>query len=92
MSKRPSLADHMKVLEQPPVPPAVAATGREGEGKGYHAATREGKARVTTPLSPADHVRLKRLALDQTMARGQRTTIEQLMAEALADLFAKYKA
>ena len=85
--KRPSLTDKMKAIEgaRPvrviPVevaenPPAAA------DGKGTPT-FREGKKRVMTPLSVADHRRLKRLSADT----GE--TMEELMVEAVIDLFAK---
>jgi hypothetical protein len=96
MSKRPSLADSMKaVAAQKATPPAPAlpkpqpehkareADG-EGEGKRYFAATREGMKRITVAVAPEEHKKLKRLAVD--VGRS----IEDLMREALADLFAKH--
>jgi hypothetical protein len=96
MSKRPSLADTMKaVAAQKATPPAPAllkpqlehkareADG-EGEGKRYFAATREGMKRITVAVAPEEHKKLKRLAVD--VGRS----IEDLMREALADLFAKH--
>jgi hypothetical protein len=54
------------------------------EPKRYFAATRFGKKRITVPMEPAEHKRLKHLAVE--MER----TVEDLMKEALIDLFAKY--
>jgi hypothetical protein len=45
---------------------------------------REGKRRVTFPVTPADHKRLKVLAAELEM------TIEALLVEGLEDLFAKH--
>lgn len=93
MSKRPSLTDTMKAVQQAkptPLPseaPAPAATPKSTppsmEPKPYFAATREGLKRVTFGLVPAEHRRLKRLSADT----GR--NIEDIMREALADLFAK---
>lgn len=94
MAKRPSLAESMKavqpqatprVIEAPAVPRAEAASARP-EGKGYFAATRAGKKRVTLAITPDEHKRLKRLSADADR------TIEQLMKEGLDDLLAKYGA
>lgn len=92
MSKRPSLAESMKSVQQPsrpvvvPVAPAPRASSNEGEGRRYHAATREGMKRVTAPVAPEEHRRLKRLSADTGRP------IEELMREAIADLFAKHNA
>lgn len=92
MAKRPSLADSMNavarapaipVREPEPAPAAPVARAKPEEGRGYFAATREGKKRVTFQTSPGDHRRLKRLSADTGRS------IEALMTEALADLFAK---
>ena len=91
MSKRPSLTETMKAVQQgKPAPVAVeaqaappVATPSAPEPKPYFAATREGLKRVTFGLVPAEHRRLKRLSADT----GR--NIEDLMREALADLFAK---
>jgi hypothetical protein len=95
VSKRPSLADTMKaVAARTAAPPAhtfsapperkVSAADGEGEGKRYFAATREGMKRITVAVVPEEHKKLKRLAVD--VGRS----IEDLMREALADLFAKH--
>ncbi len=91
-SKRPSLADTMKaVAAQKAAPPTLPvrrperkADEGEGEGKRYFAATREGMKRITVAVAPEEHKKLKRLAVD--VGRS----IEDLMREALADLFAKH--
>jgi len=98
MSKRPSLADTMKaVAAQKAAPSPVPARSvaerqarephepsAEGAGKRYFAATREGMKRITVAVAPEEHKRLKRLAVDAGRS------IEDLMREALADLFAKH--
>ena len=50
----------------------------------FHAATRAGKKKVTAPLTPEDHKRLRHLALDRDV------TTEALLVEAINDLFVKY--
>jgi hypothetical protein len=72
MSKRPSLAESMRSIA-----PAAA-----GEPKPYFAATRAGKKRITVLVEPAEHKRLKHLAVDaersiEDLMRG-RWTIERL--------------
>ena len=97
MSKKPSLAESMRQAAQasaPPSPPAVVSTptfptaaSKELASKpaaAFHAATRAGKKKVTAPLTPEDHKRLRHLALDRDV------TTEALLVEAINDLFAKY--
>src|ERR1700712_829011 len=88
MSKRPSLAETMRqaVAPEPAAPPPPKAivpmpTGREA---GFYAATRVGKKKVTATLLPAEHKRLRQLALERDV------TTEALLNEAIGDLFAKY--
>lgn len=98
MGKRPSLAESMRQVAttaapqvvplrpepatvepiSPPEKPPVAGP------KPFFAATRAGKKKVTAALAPADHKRLKSLAIDRE------TTTEALLNEAIADLFAKH--
>ena len=86
MSKKLSLAESMRSAvqgdEPPPsvVPPATTPKAATA----FHSATRAGKKKVTAPLAPEDHKRLKRLALDRD------ATTEALIVEAIDDLFAKY--
>jgi hypothetical protein len=83
MTRRPSLAESMKSVQNAapaPTPPRAAP-----EGKPYFAATREGLKRITVAVDPEEHKKLKHLAVD--VGRS----IEELMREALADLFAKHE-
>jgi hypothetical protein len=82
MSKRPSLAESMKSVSGVPAP-LRPPPERAGEAKPYFAATREGMKRITVAVSPAEHKKLKRLAVEVERS------IEDLMREALADLFEK---
>jgi len=102
MAKRPSLAESMKAIEKrAPAAPVIAAqlSAPEPEPtpeasprpprqpaarKPFHAATRAGLKKVTTALDPAEHKKLKRLALDHDKS------VEDLLREAVQDLFAKY--
>ena len=86
MVKRPSLAESMKSVQGDRAPISLIATPPARESKSYYAATREGKKKATATLSPEDHRRLKRLSADT----GR--TIEQLMSEAVNDLFLKHGA
>jgi len=96
VSKKPSLAESMRQAAQasealPPVVASIAVTRKaalkEPSSKPtavFHAATRIGKKKVTAPLTPEDHKRLRHLALDRD------ATTEALLVEAINDLFAKY--
>jgi hypothetical protein len=95
MSKRPSLAESLRsaaTVPQPATAPAVtqpaapAPTARRPAEReqGFYAATRVGKKKVTAPLDPPDHKRLRQLALERD------ATTEVLLAEAISDLFIKY--
>jgi hypothetical protein len=86
MTRRPSLAESMKSVQNAapaPAPPRVVPE-RAREGRPYFAATREGLKRITVAVDPDEHKKLKRLAVDAGRS------IEDLMREALADLFAKH--
>jgi hypothetical protein len=91
MSKRPSLAETMRqVVQTPPEPPVEAPkqprrarTDKPTVGR-FHAATREGKKKITGNLPPSTHKLLKTLAVQHE------TPIEDLVLEAIGDLLAKY--
>jgi hypothetical protein len=91
MSKRPSLAETMRqVVQAPAEPPAAtpkqprrARTEKPTVGR-FHAATREGKKKITGNLPPSTHKLLKTLAVQHD------TALEDLVLEAIADLLAKY--
>jgi hypothetical protein len=87
MSKRPSLAETMRqaaTAPEPPPPAQVKLPVPAGRETGFYAATRVGKKKVTATLAPADHKRLRQLALERD------ATTESLLTEAIGDLFAKY--
>lgn len=93
MSKRPSLAETMRqVVQTPPEQPAaapkqprLARTEKPTAAAGrFHAATREGKKKVTGNLPPSTHKLLKTLAVQHD------TALEELVLEAIGDLLAKY--
>lgn len=91
MSKRPSLAETMRQAvapepapPPPPTPPTVVEPIPGGREAGFYAATRVGKKKVTATLLPAEHKRLRQLALERDV------TTEALLNEAIGDLFAKY--
>lgn len=95
MSKRPSLAESLRsVATAPALAPAApqpvamplpsTMLPRKDREQGFYAATRVGKRKVTAPLDPPDHKRLRQLALERD------ATTEVLLTEAISDLFVKY--
>ncbi len=89
-TRRPSLAETMQKAARPE--PAVAPMTLpradrltpEPEGRGFYAATRAGKKKLTTAVDPAAHLQFRQLALDLDK-KG-----EALLIEAINDLFSKY--
>jgi len=81
-----------QVVQTPPEQPAVAPrqprlarTEKPTAAAGrFHAATREGKKKVTGNLPPSTHKLLKTLAVQHD------TALEELVLEAIGDLLAKY--
>ena len=92
MSKRHSLAETMRqvVQTQPEAPtpaelPKLPRRARTEKPAGrFHAATREGKKKITGNLPPSTHKLLKTLAVQHE------TALEDLVLEAIGDLLAKY--
>ena len=84
MMKRPILAESMKSVQPGSPAPRAPKPGDAArpEGSYYFAATRAGLKR-TVAVAPEEHKRLKRLSADTGRS------IEDLMREALADLFVK---
>ena len=90
-NRRPSLAETMQRAARPepaaaaPAPVVRAsAPAAESEGRGFYAATRAGKKKLTTAVEPAAHVQFRQLALELDK-KG-----EALLIEAINDLFSKY--
>jgi hypothetical protein len=90
-SARPSLAETMKRAARPetaapmPVPSEqTPATAPGREGRGFYAATRAGKKKLTAAVDPAAHLQFRQLALE--LGKGG----EALQVEAINDLFRKY--
>lgn len=67
-----------------PPPAEVSAKSAVGAPKTFRAATREGLKKVTVGLSPEQHEELK------VMAARRRATVEELLREAITDLFGKH--
>jgi hypothetical protein len=83
MSKLPSLSANLSKISVTPDTTPPRARDIETQARGP-ATTRAGKKKVTAPLDPAEHKRLKALAVERE------TTTEALLTEAIRDLFAKY--
>ena len=85
MTRCPSLAESMKSVQNAAPARHVGGSTREGRGEeARYFVTREGLKRITVAVDPDEHKKLKRLAVDAGRS------IEDLMREALADLFAKH--
>jgi hypothetical protein len=67
----------------PPVRAIRPATPNP-EGRGFYAATRAGKKKITAAVDPAAHVQFRQLALELDK-KG-----EAILIEAINDLFRKY--
>lgn len=79
----------MKALGKSDTPPGGTPQPEEAKTttpKGYFAASRAGKRRLTLIVEPTDHRRLKHLSADTDRS------IEDLLREALADLLRKHNA
>jgi len=87
MAKRPDLRQALKPRAEVPVPPPVPQQDNASAPttKSQHfRPSREGKSNVTGYFPPAVKKQLRILAADRD------TTIQDLLAEALNDLFAKH--
>jgi hypothetical protein len=86
MTQRKSIAGAIKQAAHGtalPVPPPEQPISRT-EPRSFKASTREGKKMIAAPIDPAAHRQLKMLAAET----GQKA--EELIREALRDLFTKY--
>jgi hypothetical protein len=94
--KRPSLAERMQQAARPepssiPLAPAPERTAgpsvandRGDQPRGFYAATRAGKKKITAAVAPDVHLRFRQLGLET--GKGNET----LLIEAISDLFVKY--
>jgi hypothetical protein len=94
--KRPSLAERMQQAARPEpssIPPAPApepisgppaANDKGDQPRGFYAATRVGKKKITAAVTPDVHLRFRQLGLEA--GKGNET----LLIEAISDLFVKY--
>lgn len=93
--KRPSLAETMQRAARPATTPAAspapaepstqaAPTNAGGRPRGFYAATRAGKKKITAAVAPDVHLRFRQLGLEA--GKGN----EMLLIEAISDLFIKY--
>lgn len=89
---RPSLSERMKTIQRPPVhlisvtPEAPAEAAAPAPVNKAPAKSREGMKRATALMTPEDHKRL--LILRANTGKS----VEALLDEAVADLFAKHGA
>jgi hypothetical protein len=92
--KRPSLAETMQKMARPEAPrtlPAADETvpahrpANDGERqRGFYAATRAGKKKITAAVAADVHLRFRQLGLE--VGKGN----ESLLIEAINDLFIKH--
>jgi hypothetical protein len=86
-SKRPSLAETMQKVTRMSAAPAAEAPGEPPNTearRGFYAATRAGKKKITATVDPSSHMQFRQLALEL----GKKG--EALLIEALNDLFIKH--
>lgn len=62
----------------------------ESEQKTAHAASRNGKKHIGAYFDLGAYHQLNLLAAEQTMERNEKVTLQNIMGEALNDLFKKY--
>lgn len=85
MSNKPSLAEALKPLDRTPqTTPVIEKPPRKGPTA--QAPSREGKKALVTYFDPAVSKQLQQIKLDL-----DRESIQDLVKEALNDLFQKYK-
>jgi len=89
MPKRPSIAGAIREAAQgganpPPAPRLKPALTQEAPRRAFQAKTREGKKMIAAPIDPAARQQLKMLAAELDRKS------EDLIREALRDLFTKY--
>jgi hypothetical protein len=92
--KRPSLAETMQKVARPEAPRAVRAADEavpahrpandRERPRGFYAATRAGKKKITAAVAPDVHLRFRQLGLE--VGKGN----ESLLIEAINDLFIKH--
>lgn len=85
MSNKPSLAEALKPLDRTPQPQAVPVQSQR-KGSASQAPSRAGKKALITYFDPSVSKQLQQMKLDL-----DRESVQNLVKEALNDLFAKYK-
>jgi hypothetical protein len=88
---RPSLAERMQTAARPEARSsaleqrATPSPANDGDRpRGFFAATRAGKKKITAAVAPDVHLRFRQLGLE--VGKGN----ESLLLEAISDLFIKY--
>jgi hypothetical protein len=90
MSKRPSLAETMQKVARPEARRLIPAADEPAldeateRPRNFYAATRAGKKKITAAVGPDVHLKFRQLGLEA----GK--TNENLLIEAINDLFIKY--
>ena len=86
MRNKPSLAEALKSHDRPAATTAVAESQRNRRGKTTLPPSRAGKKALIGYFDPDVSKQLKQMMLDQ-----DRNSVQELLKEALNDLFQKYR-
>ena len=86
MRNKPSLAEALKSHDRPAATTAVAKPPRNRRGKTTLPPSRAGKKALIGYFDPDVSKQLKQMTLDQ-----DRNSVQELLKEALNDLFQKYR-
>jgi Antitoxin-like ribbon-helix-helix len=91
-ARKPDLRHALKPLSNNAAPPAaVENSAPAGRAKNRHyRPSREGMENLTGYFPPAVKNQMLELSVERRKATGHKVTIQDLIAEAVNDLFAKY--
>jgi hypothetical protein len=90
MAKKPDLRQALKPAPQPPPQSAPKAPGDAPVRSRHYRPSRDGAENVTGYFPGPVKLQLMELSIERKRAVGHRVPIQDLLAEALNDLFAKY--
>lgn len=91
-AQKPDLRQALKPLSNnpaPPAPPEASATPPRPKSRHYRP-SRDGMENLTGYFPPAVKIQMLELSVERRRVTGHKVTIQDLIAEALNDLFAKY--
>jgi hypothetical protein len=92
MPKPPALPSSLKKLDAraAPTPKAATTAPAERPGNPHYRPSRDGQTNLTGYFDPAVKYQLQELTIELSKAREGRVTLQDLHAEMINDLFAKY--